>query len=118
MRKLFTMFAAVAAVAFLSSCSDDDSGTGAEGDLTISGIPTTAELVVGATLTVSDISIAAEDGIASFTLSVNGGSAVDLLADTDFTSGAESYTIASISLEKLGSSSSWYLICLLKSIIL
>ena len=100
MRKLFAIATLIAGTLVMVSCGDDDGTTvTVEGSLTISGIPTNAQLVVGETLTLTNVSISAEDGIASFSVTA-GGTTIDLLADaTDFTVGDTEYNIASTTLD-------------------
>lgn len=58
--------------------------------VSLSGIPDAAELPVNGTLAVAGVAVDAADGLASFTASVNGGSAVDL---SGFDNGDGTYDI-------------------------
>ena len=95
MKKLFAIATLITGTLFVVSCSDDDGATVA-GSLSITGIPTNAQLTVGEGLVIpssANITIAAEDGIASFSYAVDAGASVDLLAGaTGFTEGSTSYT--------------------------
>lgn len=55
---------------------------------TLTGIPPTATLVIGQELVVPDVSIDSEDGIATFTVTINGGTPLDLLTLLGETGGA------------------------------
>lgn len=98
MKKLFALATLITGTLFIVSCGDDD-GPAAEGTLSITGIPTNAQIVVGESLTLpSDVTIEAEDGISAFSVAV-GGSTVDLLAlASDFTAGDASVTFTGGSL--------------------
>ncbi len=79
MRKLLSIATLITATIFMVSCGDDDGGTViVPGDLSITGIPASATVKQGDDLTVSGVALAAGDGFATFTVSVDGGTAIDL----------------------------------------
>lgn len=93
MKRLLAIAMLITGTLMMVSCGDDDGAT-VEGAITITGIPTNAQITAGSSLSVTtDVVIAAEDGISAFTVSIEGGTALDLLAGaTDFVAGDASYT--------------------------
>ena len=91
MKKLLAIAILATTALFTVSCGDDDD-TQVKGSLSISGIPANATLTLGETLSVNNITISAEDGIATFGVSVNGGAETSLLGE-DFVAGSTTYTI-------------------------
>lgn len=94
MRKLFAIATLIAGTLVMVSCGDDDSGSTPppETNITISGIPSSATLVVGRTLSVPEITVSAPAGIQSFN-AVIGSATIDLVPTT-FTVGDTSLTTA------------------------
>ncbi|MEM6362266.1 MAG: hypothetical protein AAGA64_15700 [Bacteroidota bacterium] len=78
MKKLLSLLAAVGVVFALSSCGDDDDGATPVGALSLTGIPAAATIKQGDDLVVTGVTVLAEDGIQSFTVTVDGGTPTDL----------------------------------------
>ncbi len=76
MKKLLSLLAFAGLLIFIS-CGDDD-GPAPDGDLSIVGIPETATVGIDETLLVEGITLTAEDGLASFTAAINGGTPITL----------------------------------------
>lgn len=74
MKKVLLFVLGISFLGFMSSCGDDETGT----NISISGIPATATVKQGETLTVSGVSLTADAGIAAFAVTVDGGNPVNL----------------------------------------
>ncbi|MEM7548396.1 MAG: hypothetical protein AAF363_01880 [Bacteroidota bacterium] len=82
MKKILFLFLVGTLGFYLTSCDDDDTPPPSS-VVSISGIPATAEVQLGGTLSVPNVVLTATDGFATanaFTLSVDGGAAIDLSA--------------------------------------
>ncbi|MEO9872333.1 hypothetical protein [Ekhidna sp.] len=77
MKKIFAIATLITGTLMMVSCGDDDGGTVAS-EVSIAGIPASASLAIDGTLSVT-AEITAEAGIASFVVTVNGGTAADIL---------------------------------------
>ncbi|GAB4241397.1 MAG: hypothetical protein Tsb0034_18430 [Ekhidna sp.] len=79
MKKLIALVTLITGTIAMVSCGDDEPTPA--GEVTITGIPAAAQVALGDDLVVTGVTLAAEDGIASFTVSVDGGAAIDLTGD-------------------------------------
>ena len=78
MKKLLAIAILLAGTLVMVSCGDDDPVQILPGAISITGIPATATIGFDGTLAVT-AALTAEDGLATFTLSVDGGAASDIL---------------------------------------
>ncbi|MEM9338132.1 MAG: hypothetical protein AAGA66_05345 [Bacteroidota bacterium] len=93
MRKLFAIATLITGTLLMVSCGDDDNAAPVvDTDITISGIPSSATLVVGRTLSVPEITVTSPVGLKSFKATI--GSATIDLEPADFSEGATSLTTA------------------------
>ena len=76
MKKVLLFVLSIGLLGFISSCGTDDNGTGTA--ISISGIPATATVKQGETLTVSGVALTADAGFAAFAVTVDGGNPVNL----------------------------------------
>ena len=78
MKKLFAIATLITGTLFMVSCGNDDGAT--VGTVSISGIPASASIAIDGTLSV-EAELTADAGISAFTVSVNEGTATDILPD-------------------------------------
>lgn len=88
MRKLLALALGLSVLAF-SSCSDDDDGGDTDSGVSISGVPSSVEIDNEGTTDVISITITAEDGLSSFSITKDDVS----YADTTFTDAPTSATL-------------------------
>jgi hypothetical protein len=91
MKKLLLFTLAVSFVAYMSSCSDDDGGTGG-GTASITGITATATVQTGDTPVVNGVTFEASNGIENVLLCGNGAES-DITAALGITVGTTSATV-------------------------
>ncbi len=77
LKKLSVIVTLMTGTLFTVSC-EDDGGTTVSESLSITGIPAVAQIKKGINLEVMDVVLTAKDGLAAFTVLVDGGTAVDL----------------------------------------